>query len=348
MTDTRATLDSLLARRVLVLDGAMGTMVQRHSLTDADYRGTRFADHGHDLKGDTDVLVLTQPDIVAGIHDAYLAAGADLIETNTFGATAVAQGDYGLEAHVYEMNVEGARIARRVAEAWTAKTPDKPRFVAGAMGPTNKVLSISPDVNNPALRSITFEALRDAFKEQARGLVDGGADVILVETIVDTLNAKAALVAIREVFDEKGIEIPVLISVTITDRSGRTLSGQTIDAFWVSVRHAKPFAIGINCALGAKDMRPYIAELSAIADCWVSAYPNAGLPNAFGAYDEQPEETAALVRDFAASGFVNILGGCCGTTPDHIAAIARAVEGVTPRGAADRSAAADRSSAASR
>jgi 5-methyltetrahydrofolate--homocysteine methyltransferase len=331
MMDTRATLDSLLARRVLVLDGAMGTMVQRHSLTDADYRGTRFADHGHDLKGDTDVLVLTQPDIVAGIHDAYLAAGADLIETNTFGATAVAQGDYGLEAHVYEMNVEGARIARRVAAAWTAKTPDKPRFVAGAMGPTNKVLSISPDVNNPALRSITFEALRDAFKEQARGLVDGGADVILVETIVDTLNAKAALVAIREVFDEKGIEIPVLISVTITDRSGRTLSGQTIDAFWVSVRHAKPFAIGINCALGAKDMRPYIAELSEIADCWVSAYPNAGLPNAFGAYDEQPEETATLVRDFAASGFVNVLGGCCGTTPDHIAAIARAVEGVTPR-----------------
>ena len=271
MTDIRATLDSLLARRVLVLDGAMGTMVQRHSLTDADYRGTRFADHGHDLKGDTDVLVLTQPDIVAGIHDAYLAAGADIIETNTFGATAVAQGDYGLEAHVYEMNVEGARIAKRVAAAWTAKTPDQPRFVAGAIGPTNKVLSISPDVNNPALRSITFEALRDAFKEQARGLVDGGADVILVETIVDTLNAKAALVAIREVFDEKGVEIPVLISVTITDRSGRTLSGQTIDAFWVSVRHAKPFAIGINCALGAKDMRPYIAELSAIADCWVSA-----------------------------------------------------------------------------
>ncbi|HWJ55443.1 MAG TPA: methionine synthase, partial [Vicinamibacterales bacterium] len=331
MTDTRATLDSLLARRVLILDGAMGTMVQRHSLSDADYRGTRFADHGHDLKGDTDVLVLTQPAIVAGIHDAYLAAGADLIETNTFGATAVAQGDYGLEAHVYEMNVEGVRIAKRAAAAWTAKTPDKPRFVAGAMGPTNKVLSISPDVNNPALRSITFEALRDAFKEQARGLVDGGADVILLETIVDTLNAKAALVAIREVFDETGIEIPVLISVTITDRSGRTLSGQTIDAFWVSVRHAKPFAIGINCALGAKDMRPYIAELSAIADCWVSAYPNAGLPNAFGAYDEQPEETAALVHDFAASGFVNILGGCCGTTPDHIAAIARAVEGVTPR-----------------
>ncbi|MEO5822580.1 MAG: methionine synthase [Vicinamibacteraceae bacterium] len=331
MTDVRATLDSLLARRVLVLDGAMGTMVQRHTLTDADYRGPRFADHGHDLKGDTDVLVLTQPDIVAGIHDAYLAAGADLIETNTFGATAVAQGDYGLEAHVYEMNVEGVRIAKRVAAAWTAKTPDKPRFVAGAMGPTNKVLSISPDVNNPALRSITFDALREAFKEQARGLVDGGADLILLETIVDTLNAKAALVAIGEVFEEKGAEIPVMISVTITDRSGRTLSGQTIDAFWVSVRHAKPFAIGINCALGAKDMRPYIAELSAIADCWVSAYPNAGLPNAFGAYDEQPDETAALVRDFAASGFVNILGGCCGTTPDHIAAVARAIEGVTPR-----------------
>jgi 5-methyltetrahydrofolate--homocysteine methyltransferase len=331
MTDVRATLDRLLAQRILVLDGAMGTMVQRHQLTDADYRGTRFADHGHDLKGDTDVLVLTQPEIVAGIHDAYLAAGADLVETNTFGATAVAQGDYGLEAHVYEMNVEGARIAKRVAAAWTAKTPDKPRFVAGAMGPTNKVLSISPDVNNPALRSITFDALRDAFREQARGLVDGGADVLLVETIVDTLNAKAALVAIREVFDEKGVEIPVLISVTITDRSGRTLSGQTIDAFWVSVKHAKPFAIGINCALGAKDMRPYIEELSGIAGCWVSAYPNAGLPNAFGGYDERPEETSALLREFAQSGFVNVLGGCCGTTPDHIAAIARAVEGIPPR-----------------
>ena len=331
MTTVRTTLDRLLAERILVLDGAMGTMVQRHRLTDAHYRGTRFADHPHELKGDTDVLVLTRPDIVAGIHAEYLEAGADIIETNTFGATAVAQADYGLEAHVYEMNVEGARIAKRVAAEWTARTPDKPRFVAGSMGPTNKVLSISPDVNNPALRAITFDAMREAFREQARGLIDGGCDLLLLETIVDTLNAKAALVAIREVFDEKGIELPIMISVTITDRSGRTLSGQTIDAFWVSIRHAKPFCVGINCALGARDMRPYLADLSAIADCWVSAYPNAGLPNAFGQYDEQPEETGALLKEFAQSGLVNILGGCCGTTPAHIAAIARAVEGVPPR-----------------
>ncbi len=331
MSDIRQTLDRLLARRILLLDGAMGTMVQRHHLTEADFRGTRFATHAHDLKGNNDVLVLTRPDVVAGIHDQYLAAGADIIETNTFSGTAVAQADYGLDGIVYELNLEGARLARRVADEWTARTPDRPRFVAGSMGPTNKVLSISPDVNNPALRTITFDALRDAFRDQARGLVDGGCHLLLVETIVDTLNAKAALVAIREVFDDQGIELPVIISATVTDCSGRTLSGQTIDAFWVSVKHARPFAVGINCALGAADMRPYMADLAGVADCWVSSYPNAGLPNAFGQYDEQPEETAALLQEFASSGLVNILGGCCGTTPDHIAAIGRAIEGVAPR-----------------
>jgi 5-methyltetrahydrofolate--homocysteine methyltransferase len=331
MTDIRQTLDRLLAGRILVLDGAMGTMVQRHKLTEADFRGDRFRAHGHDLKGNNDVLVLTRPDIVAGIHAQYLAAGADIIETNTFSGTAVAQADYGLEQAIYELNLEGARLARRVADEWSAKTPDRPRFVAGSMGPTNKVLSISPDVNNPSLRTITFDALRDAFKEQVRGLVDGGSHLLLIETIVDTLNAKAAIVAIREVFDEKGVELPIVISATITDRSGRTLSGQTIDAFWYSVRHARPFAVGINCALGAAEMRPYLADLAEVADCWVSSYPNAGLPNAFGQYDQQPDETGALLGEFATSGLVNIIGGCCGTTPDHIAAVARAVAALPPR-----------------
>jgi 5-methyltetrahydrofolate--homocysteine methyltransferase len=331
MSDTRSTLDRLLRERILILDGAMGTMVQRHQLTEADFRGTRFANHPHDLKGNNDILVLTRPDVIAGIHHAYLEAGADIIETNTFSGTSVAQADYGLQAVVYEMNAEAARLAKRVAAEWTARTPDKPRFVAGAMGPTNKTLSISPDVNDAAFRAITFDELREAFKEQVLGLIDGGADVLLLETLIDTLNVKAALVAVRQAFDERGLELPLMVSVTITDRSGRTLSGQTIDAFWVSVRHAGLFSVGINCALGARDMRPYIAELSAIADCHVSAYPNAGLPNAFGQYDEQPEETGALLHDFAASGFVNILGGCCGTTPDHIAAIARAAANVAPR-----------------
>jgi 5-methyltetrahydrofolate--homocysteine methyltransferase len=331
MTDLRSTLDRLLAERILLLDGAMGTMVQRYRLTEADFRGDRFRAHGHDLRGNNDLLVLTRPDIVGEIHSQYLAAGADIIETDTFSGTAVAQADYGLEDVIYELNLEGATLARRAADAWTAKTPDKPRFVAGSMGPTNKVLSISPDVNNPALRSITFDALRDAFKEQARGLIDGGSHVLLVETIVDTLNAKAALVAILEVFEEKNVELPIMISATITDRSGRTLSGQTIDAFLYSVRHARPFSVGINCALGAAEMRPYLADLAEVAECWVSSYPNAGLPNAFGQYDETADQTAALVGEFATSGLVNILGGCCGTTPDHIAAIGRAIAGVAPR-----------------
>jgi len=338
-TDIRPVLESALARRILVLDGAMGTMVQRLGLGEADFRGERFAAHPHDLRGNNDILVLTRPDAVAGIHAQYLDAGADIIETNTFSANAVSQADYGLQAIAYELNVAAARVARQVADEWTTKTPDRPRFVAGSMGPTTKVLSISPDVNNPALRSITFDEMREAYRDQARGLIDGGCDVLLLETIVDTLNAKAALVAIDEVFEARGARVPVLISATITDRSGRTLSGQTLDAFYVSVEHAHPFSVGLNCALGAREMRPYLAELARIATCYVTCYPNAGLPNAFGQYDELPEETAALIRDFADSGFVNIIGGCCGTTPDHIRAIARTVEGLPPRPRATRSAA---------
>jgi 5-methyltetrahydrofolate--homocysteine methyltransferase len=331
----RATLDELLAKRILVLDGAMGTMVQRHQLTEADFRGARFKDHPKDLRGNNDVLVLTRPDVIAEIHRQYLEAGADIIETNTFSGTAIAQGDYALEPLVYELNLEGAKLARAACDEYIGRDPSRPRFVAGSIGPTNRILSISPDVNNPAFRNMTFDALRDAFKEQARGLIDGGADLLLVETIVDTLNAKAAIVAIEEVYDERGTanadRLPLMISVTITDRSGRTLSGQTIDAFWVSIAHAKPFSVGINCALGARDMRPYLAELARIADCYVSCYPNAGLPNAFGAYDEQAAETGGYLREFATSGFVNIVGGCCGTTPDHIQAIAEGVVGLPPR-----------------
>ena len=333
MSDTArlAALERALHDRILVLDGAMGTMIQRHRLSEEDFRGPRFSDHPRDLKGNNDLLILTRPDVVAGIHREYLAAGADLIETNTFSSTAVAQADYGLEHLAYELNAEGARLAKAACEEYAGKTPDRPRFVAGAMGPTNRTLSISPDVNNPAYRAITFDGLRAAYEDQVRGLIDGGADLILLETIFDTLNAKAGIVAIENVFEEKGVRLPVMISVTITDRSGRTLSGQTIEAFYISIRHARPFSVGINCALGARDMRQYLADLARIAECYVSSYPNAGLPNAFGEYDEQPHETGGLVRDFAESGFVNIVGGCCGTTPDHIAAIAAAVAGIPPR-----------------
>src|SRR6187401_618629 len=306
------TLKRLLAERILVLDGAMGTMVQRHKLTEANFRGERFRNHPKDLKGNNDVLVLTRPDVIADIHAEYLAAGADIIETNTFSSTSVSQGDYGLEAIAYELNFEAAKLAKRVAAEWTAKTPDKPRFVAGSIGPTTKTLSISPDVNNPAFRAITFDEMRDAFKDQARGLIDGGADLILVETQIDTLNAKAALVAIDEVFEEKGVRLPLMVSATLTDRSGRTLSGQTLDAFYVSIEHARPFSVGLNCAFGAQQLRPYIAELARLASEYVTCHPNAGLPNAFGEYDELPEQTAALLRDFADSGYVDILGGCCG------------------------------------
>jgi 5-methyltetrahydrofolate--homocysteine methyltransferase len=328
---TLDTLHRLLADRILILDGAMGTMIQRHKLTDADFRGERFRSHPRELKGNSDLLVLTQPGIIVDIHRQYLEAGADIVETNTFTSTAIAQADYGLESLAYELNVEGARVAKAAAAEWTAKTPDRPRFVAGSIGPLNRALSLSPDINNPGYRAVTFDQVRDAYKDQVRGLIDGGADLLLIETIFDTLNAKAALVAAQEVFEEKGLELPLMISGTITDRSGRTLSGQTLDAFYVSIRHAKPFSVGLNCALGAREIRPYLAELARISEGYVTCYPNAGLPNAFGQYDELPDETAHLLREFADSGFVNILGGCCGTTPDHIRAVARAVEGATPR-----------------
>ena len=320
-----------LAKRILLLDGAMGTMVQRRRLSEADFRGDRFRAHSRDLQGDNDLLVLTRPDIISSIHNAYLEAGADIIETSTFNGTAVAQADYGLEAVVYELNVKAAKLAKQATAAWSDRTPDRPRFVAGAIGPTNKTLSISPDVNDPSFRDITFDAMCDAYREQVRGLIDGGCDLLMLETIFDTLNAKAAFVAIQEVFEAKGVALPLMISVTITDRSGRTLSGQTIDAFWVSVAHTQPLSVGINCALGAREMRPFLTELARIAGTYVSCYPNAGLPNAFGEYDEQPPETAQRLREFATSGLVNILGGCCGTTPEHIRAIGEAVEGLTPR-----------------
>ncbi|HXG90149.1 MAG TPA: methionine synthase [Vicinamibacterales bacterium] len=332
MTDTTADLlHRLLAQRILVLDGAMGTMIQRLKLTDEQFRGDRFKNHPGDLKGNSDLLVLTRPDDIAGIHAQYLDAGADIIETNTFTATTISQADYGLEDLAYEINVEGARIARRVTDQWTARTPDRPRFVAGSIGPTNRTLSISPDVNNASFRAASFDQLRDAYTQQTLGLIDGGAHVLLLETIFDTLNAKAALVAIEQAFDQRGVRLPLMISVTITDRSGRTLSGQTLDAFYVSMEHAKPFSIGLNCALGAREIRPYLAELARIATCYVSCYPNAGLPNAFGQYDELPEETGRLLREFAESGFVNVIGGCCGTTPDHIRAVAETVAGLAPR-----------------
>ena len=324
-------LTQALRTRILVLDGAMGTMIQRRKLEEADYRGARFATYDRDVKGNNDMLSLTQPDIVREIHAEYLDAGADIIETNTFSSTRIAQADYGMEDLAYELNVAGAKLAREAADAASAKTPNKLRFVAGALGPTNKTASISPDVNDPGFRAITFDELKAAFGEQARGLMDGGADLLLVETILDTLNAKAALFAIDELFEERGERLPIMISGTITDQSGRLLSGQTAEAFWNSLRHTQPLTIGFNCALGADLLRPYVAEVSRVADTYVCAYPNAGLPNAFGEYDEHPHTTAEHLGAWAKDGLVNIVGGCCGTTPDHIAAIAKAVEGIAPR-----------------
>ncbi|MEQ9093102.1 MAG: methionine synthase [Miltoncostaeaceae bacterium] len=329
--DTRSRLDALLEQRILIMDGATGTMIQRHTLTEEDFRGERFADHPTALRGNNDLLVLTRPDIVSSVHDDFLSAGADIIETNTFSGTRIAQADYAMEDLVHELNREGARLAREAADRWTAETPDKPRFVAGAIGPTNRMLSISPDVEDPAARSITFEELRAAFREQVRGLIDGGVDLLLIETIIDTLNAKAAIAAIEDETEATGVRLPLMVSATITDRSGRILSGQTIEAFWISIAHAQPFSVGINCALGAAEMRPYMADLARVATCWTSCYPNAGLPNAFGEYDEGPGETADQLREFADSGLVNVMGGCCGTTPDHIRAIAGAADGKAPR-----------------
>lgn len=326
----QAALEKAASERILVLDGAMGTMIQRHKFTEADFRGERFKDHAKDLRGDNDLLTLTQPAAIKAIHRAYLEAGADIIETNTFSCTSIAQADYGLEHIVYELNYEGARLARAAADEVARKT-GVPRFVAGSMGPTNRTASISPDVSNPGFRAVTFDDLRAAYLEEALGLLEGGADILLIETIFDTLNAKAAIYAVEDAFEQVGTRFPVMISGTITDLSGRTLSGQTAAAFWNSIQHAKPFSIGFNCALGAREMRQHIAEVARIADTRICAFPNAGLPNEFGLYDESPEYMAELVGEFAKSGLVNVVGGCCGTTPPHIAAIAGAVKGVAPR-----------------
>ncbi len=317
--------------RILVLDGSWGVMIQRFGLTEDDFRGDRFAQHNMPLKGDNDLLCLTRPDLVTQLHDAYFDAGADIAETNTFNATRISQADYGLQEAARDINLAAARLARESADRWAAKTPDKPRFVGGAIGPLSRTLSMSADVNDPGARSVTFDEVHAAYLEQARALQEGGVDFFLVETIFDTLNAKAAIKAILDLADEGLQPLPIWISGTITDRSGRTLSGQTVEAFWNSVRHAKPFAVGFNCALGADLMRPHVAELSRIADTLIAAYPNAGLPNAFGQYDEEPHEMACQLEEWVSSGLVNILGGCCGTTPDHIRHIAQAVAGKKPR-----------------
>ena len=329
--DRIANLYDALNSRILILDGATGTMIQRQRPDEACYRGERFAHHLRDLKGNNDLLVLTQPPMILDIHRAYLEAGADIIETNTFSSTRIAQADYGTEDLAYELNREGAKLARKAADEFSAQTPDKQRWVAGAMGPTNRTASISPDVNDPGFRNITFDELCDAFREQAEGLIDGGSDLLLVETIIDTLNAKAALFAIDEACEKRGIAMPIMISGTITDQSGRILSGQTPEAFWNSLQHVKPISIGFNCALGAAQLRPYVADLARVADTNICVYPNAGLPNEFGEYDEAPASTAGHLSAWAKDGLVNIVGGCCGTTPEHIRAIAESLKGLRPR-----------------
>ena len=345
-----AALEAALASRILIIDGAMGTMIQRHELQEADYRGERFAQgydalfaadghahgagcgcEGHDQRGNNDLLSLTRPGIIRGIHRQYLEAGADLVETNTFNSTSISLADYRLQHLVRELNREGARLARAECDAIEAADPSQPRFVIGVLGPTSRTASLSPDVNRPGFRAISFDELAEAYREAARGLVEGGADILMVETVFDTLNAKAALFAIDDVFEELGERLPVMVSGTITDASGRTLSGQTAEAFWYSLRHAQPLAIGLNCALGAKDLRQHIDVLAQVADTHVSCHPNAGLPNAFGGYDETPDDMAAVLREFAESDLLNLVGGCCGTSPDHIRAIAEAVRGLPPR-----------------
>ncbi len=320
-----------LKERILILDGAMGTMIQRYGLSEADFRKGWFEEHSNSLKGNNDLLVLTRPDVVKEIHAAYFDAGADIIETNTFGGTWVAQADYDLEKYVYDINFHGAKIAKEVADEYTKNNPDKPRFVAGSMGPTTKLASMSPDVNDPGYRAISFDELVDAFTEQVNGLVDGGADLLLIETITDTLNAKAALFAVQNVFDEKNIELPIMISGTITDASGRTLTGQTTEAFMISLSHMPLLSFGLNCALGAKDLHPYLKIMSNNADCYISAHPNAGLPNELGAYDETPQMMADQIEEFLKDGLINIIGGCCGTTPEHIKAIAELANRYEPR-----------------
>ncbi len=330
------TIQDTLKERILIIDGAMGTMIQRYKLNEADYRGERFKDWPSDLKGNNDLLCLTQPHIIKEIHKQYLEAGADIIETNTFNAQKVSLADYGMQSLAYEINLAAAQCANEARHEFYKANPksgiENPKFIAGALGPLNKTLSLSPDVNNPGYRALTFDEAVEAYYEQTKGLVEGGVDLLLIETIFDTLNAKAAIFAIKKYFrDTKQTTLPIMISGTITDASGRTLSGQTLEAFYNSVMHARPLSIGLNCALGAKEMRPHIEELSQIANCYVSAYPNAGLPNAMGEYEEKPEDTAHFLEDWAKEGFVNIVGGCCGTTPDHIQHIAKHVKNITPR-----------------
>ena len=342
--DRVAALQAALHERILILDGGMGTMLQGHQLDETGFRGDRFAEgrdsehtHAHDhpgacdLKGNNDLLTLTKPEIIHGVHEAYLEAGADLVETNTFNSTRISQADYHLQHLAYELNREGAKLARAACDAFTAKNPAKPRFAIGILCPTSRTASLSPDVNDPGFRNVTFEELVDNYTEAASGLLDGGADMIMVETIFDTLNAKAALFALSELFRARGSRVPVMISGTITDRSGRTLSGQTAEAFYYSVKHIRPLSVGLNCALGAADLRPHIQTLANTADCYVSTHPNAGLPNAFGEYDETPAQMAAVIEGFARDGLLNMVGGCCGTTPAHIRAIAEAVSKHAPR-----------------
>ncbi|CAN5465835.1 hypothetical protein BH10BAC4_BH10BAC4_19230 [soil metagenome] len=324
-------IEQILQQRIMVLDGAMGTMIQRHTLEEEDFRGERFKNHTHLVKGNNDLLSITRPDIIKDIHAQYFAAGADIAETNTFSSTTIAQADYHLEDLVYELNYQSAKIAREVADEFTKREPHKPRFVAGAVGPTNRTLSLSPNVNDPGYRAVTFDQLKTAYKEQVKGLMDGGADLILVETIFDTLNAKADRFGIQELFDELGKSLPIMVSGTITDASGRTLSGQTTEAFLISVSHVPLLSVGLNCALGAKQLRPYLQVLNEQAPFFVSAYPNAGLPNEFGQYDEGPQEMGDQIEDFLKEGLVNILGGCCGTTPDHIRVIAALAAKYKPR-----------------
>jgi 5-methyltetrahydrofolate--homocysteine methyltransferase len=328
-------LRSLLNKRILILDGAMGTMIQKHKLKEEDYRGERFKDWHKDVKGNNDLLSITRPEIICSIHKQYLEAGADIIETNTFNSTSISQADYDMQELAYELNVAAAKCAREAIDEYLTEHPSSdpnPKFVAGAIGPLNKTLSLSPDVNNPGYRAVTFDEVVDAYYEQISGLVDGGMDVLLIETIFDTLNAKAAIFAVKKYFREHPEnEKEIMVSGTITDASGRTLSGQTLEAFYISIAHANPLSVGVNCALGAKEMRAHVEELSQIANCYVSAYPNAGLPNAMGEYDEAPEMTAGFLGEWAQHGFVNIVGGCCGTTPDHIREVAKAVKGLKPR-----------------
>jgi 5-methyltetrahydrofolate--homocysteine methyltransferase len=328
---TKQQLNDILNQKILILDGAMGTMIQRYKLTEEDYRGERFKDYEHSLKGNNDLLTLTQPQIIEAIHKEYLEAGADIIETNSFSGTTIAMADYHMENLVYELNYESAKIAKKVCKEYTEKNPDKPRFVAGSIGPTNKTASLSPDVNDPGFRAITFDELRIAYKQQAEALLDGGADILLVETIFDTLNAKAALFAIDEIQEERNIEIPIMVSGTITDASGRTLSGQTAEAFLISISHLNLLSVGFNCALGAKQLTPYLETIATKSNFFISAYPNAGLPNAFGQYDESPEFMAEQIKEYLEKGLINIIGGCCGTTPPHIKAMAELAEKYQPR-----------------